>query len=252
MSTLRFRRAKKLSVAVVVTLALSGCTTDAPADPALGSAALDSSVDDMTVLVVGDSLAHALGEGMSAVTDSRNVTIVNAAIGGCGLLLPVQQRMNGKLSLTDEECNAWPTAWPELIETHEPDAVYLTTSFWDAAPQILTQEGDEGTLDDRRFQDRWVENAKRAIGILEARGATVYLDDLNPSQLHEVQRRAVEESSEHHVALLPLYQELCTARSCPSQIDRIRVLDDTGHPSGESRDRLARWILNQMAGDLDQ
>lgn len=205
----------------------------------------------MTVLVVGDSLAKALGDGMSAVVSSRNVTIVNAAIGGCGLLLPVEQRMNGKLSPTEEECNSWPTAWAELIQMHQPDAVYLTTSFWDAASQKLTKGGEEGTLDDPVFQDRWAANAHRAIGILGEGGATVYLDDLNPSQLHGVQQRVIEESEESAAVLLPLHRELCTATACPAQIEGIQVLDDTGHPAGESRDRLARWILNRMADDLN-
>ena len=244
--------AKKLFAVLALVSAMSGCAVTTTAEPGLGSTSLDGDVDDLTVLVVGDSLARALGDGMSAVSTSRNVTVVNAAIGGCGLMLPVEQRMNGKLAPTDEDCNSWPTVWGDLVEQHRPDAVYLTTSFWDAAPQKLTAEGEEGTLDDRAFRDRWVENAKRAISILGDGGATVYLDDLNPDQLHGVQQRVVEESDDPQVVLLPLYREVCTETACPSHVDGVQVLDDTGHPAGESRDRLARWILNEMADDLSR
>lgn len=62
-------------------------------EPGLGDTELNADVRDMTVLVVGDSMAHAMGVGMSDAVEkaaadggeARNVTIVNAAMGGCGL-----------------------------------------------------------------------------------------------------------------------------------------------------------------------
>jgi hypothetical protein len=220
--------------------------------PTLGSASLNPTVKNETVLVVGDSLARALGNGMSAVTGSRQVTIVNAAIGGCGLLLPVKQRLNGAVTPTNPDCNKWPTAWAELVKQYHPDAVYLTTSFWDAADQVIRPGGAVGNLADPSFQERWVKNAARAITTLQADGAHVYLDDLNPTELHGVQKRAVDAANSPKVTLLPLYEQLCSGTNCPAQVNGIQVLDDTGHPAGESRDRLARWLLNEMTADLAQ
>lgn len=243
---------KVLALMIVLALvALSGCSqggvSGAGNSPQLGDVALSSGTKGLTVLVVGDSLARALGEGMSAVSEGQHVRIVNAAIGGCGLLLPVEQRVEGELKPTDPQCNAWPDKWPALVKKYDPDAIYLTTSFWDTAQQMIEPNGKEGTLADPEFQDRWLTNATRAIKILSADGATVYFDDLNEPGLHGVQGRAVRESTSAH--LLPLYAQMCADAGCPPRIGGIQVLDDTGHPAGESRDRLARWILNSISKD---
>lgn len=244
---------------VLVVMGLSGCSKQGGESgagslpqnqPQLGDVELNTATKGLTVLVVGDSLARALGEGMSAVTDGHDVRIVNAAIGGCGLLLPVEQSVEGKMKPTDPHCNAWPEKWPDLVKKYHPDAVYLTTSFWDGAQQMIKKKGDAGTLADPKFQDRWVKNATGAVKLLSAGGATVYFDDLNEPGLHDVQGRAVDENGS--ARLLPLYAQMCTSASCPPIIDGIDVLDDTGHPAGESRVRLARWILNSIAEDLDR
>jgi len=64
--------------------------------------------------------------------------------------------------------------------------------------------------------------------------------------MHTVQERTVEEIASAQVTLLPLREQMCDSTECPASIDGIQVLDDTGHPAGQSRDRLARWILNRM------
>lgn len=216
--------------------------------PGLGDAALGPQTNDFVVLVVGDSLARSIGEGMADVAPANNIKIINAAIGGCGLLLPLEQRVNGKMGATDPKCNEWPVKWPELVAEYHPDAVYLSTSFWDAATQVIDSGGDAGTLADIAFQDRWVENATLAIDSLTADGARVFLDDMNSDGLHGVQQAAVAQIGPEKAAILPLAGQICDVSGCPQFIKGVRVMDDTGHPAeGESRDRLARWMLNQMA-----
>ncbi|MGL3151570.1 SGNH hydrolase domain-containing protein [Microbacterium sp. A82] len=243
------------ATALLGIMCLSGCSTQISSggtgtfEPQLGNVALDDHVRDATVLVVGDSLAHALGEGMAAVVaagEPRNVTIVNAAIGGCGILLPEQQQVGGVMAPTNPECNTWQTRWPELVQEYQPDYVYFTTSFWDVAQQIL-EEGDVATsIADEDVQQRWIDNASEAIDTLSAGGAHVFLDDINSDAMYGVQSRTAEANTSVAVTLLSLRGQICTENGCPPSIDGIQVFDDTGHPAGESRDRLARWILNQM------
>jgi hypothetical protein len=247
--------------AVAIGLVLSGCAVSpasAPAGsaspspaftgPQLGAADLTADVKDITVLVVGDSLARAFGSGMSEVSGDRNVTIVNAAIGGCGIMLP-SKMVSGDNLVGAENCNTWPAEWPKLVEEYKPEAVYLTTAFWETAPQIIDDSEDPKTFDDDDFRARYQQNVDDAIRILTAGGATVFTDNINQGGMHNQQVEAVERnrSAGLGVELINLYGEMCSDSECPEFVDGIQVLDETGHPAGESRDRLARFILNEMA-----
>lgn len=236
-----------------VALGLTGCSAGAGETdsnlPPLGDVTLNEDVRDGTVLVVGDSLAYALGQGMADVVaagEARNLTVVNAAIGGCGILLPLEQEIGGTLGPTNPECNEWPTRWAELVQEYQPDYVYLTTSFWDVAPQVFAPGTEAITIDSPEVQDRYVANALEAGAVLTSGGAHLFLDDLNSDEMHEVQSRTVTQASSDSISLLSIRSQVCTLEGCPPTVDGIQVLDDTGHPAGESRDRLARWILNSM------
>lgn len=222
-------------------------------EPGLGDGELDPSVKDVTVLVVGDSMAHSMGTGMAnavaeaaeAEGEPRNVTVVNAAMGGCGLMQPVMQPVDGKMQPTYEECNKWPETWASLVDEYNPDAVFLMSSFWDVAPQILEEGGEEVTIADPEVQEHWLAQADKAIAILSANGATVYLENGNSDGMHDVQARAAEANPQTTV-LLNYRGEVCSDTECPAVIDGVKVLDDTGHPAGESQLRLGTWLLNQM------
>src|SRR3954453_21534699 len=66
-------------------------------DLQLGDATLAPEVRGVTLLVVGDSWARNLGVGVADADRDRRNVIVNAGVGGCGLLQPVQIRAKGKL-----------------------------------------------------------------------------------------------------------------------------------------------------------
>lgn len=233
--------------------------TTETSDPQLGDAELDPTVRDITVLVVGDSLAHSMGEGMSqAVSEAadsegapRDVTIVNAAMGGCGLLQPLEQPVDDVMKPTEPTCNDYPTTWAGAVEEYNPDVIYLTTSFWDAfARFIFEEDGPEVTIADPAVQERYVDKATEAIALLSANGATVYMDNVNSDIMGDVQQKSVDANSQNAV-LLNLRGEMCSETECPAVIDGITVLDDTGHPSGESQLRLSSWLLNQLAAGSD-
>ncbi|GAA3875795.1 hypothetical protein GCM10022381_18110 [Leifsonia kafniensis] len=239
-------------------ITLAGCSAPegahTPQAPQLGTASLDPGVKDMTVLVVGDSLARAFGSGMSEVVSDRNVTVVNAAIGGCGIMLPSQQMVNNVL--TDAtECNQWPTEWPALLEQYQPDVVYLTTAFWDAAKQMIDDSGEPKNFEDAAFRLRYAQNVDQVLSILTSTGATVYMDNMAHDTNYEAQVDAVTRNADAGltVKLIDVYGQMCVSTGdCPWLINGIKVLDETGHPAGESRDRLARFILNQMKAGLTE
>lgn len=261
-------RIRQLGVAGVVTVLACGCapqhaeknaTTHAEAVPGsagephygaavppLGSPSLSPAVTGKTVLVVGDSWSASIGRGMSEVAASHN-TVVNAGLGGCGILLPVGEE-------TPEACRKWPTQWPSYLEKYKPDATLLTVGFWDVTPQRLA--GDEKPRDlaspthEQAFRDR----LNQAVSLLTRRNTPLYLMTSqqvgNPKYRSSalVMNRVLREASAKHpgVRLLDLRGQLCNDDGCPKLLAGTQVYDPTDHPTKPARARLANWALNAM------
>ncbi|MFF4354632.1 SGNH hydrolase domain-containing protein [Streptomyces sp. NPDC001530] len=199
-----------------------------------------------TVLVVGDSWSASIGLGMSEVGAAHN-TVVNAGLGGCGILLPVGKE-------TPQTCRTWPTQWPSYLEKYKPDATLLTVGFWDVIPQRLA--GDEEALDltspthETAFRDR----LNQAISILTSRNTPLYLMTSqqvgNPKYRSSalVMNRVLREASARHpgVRLLDLRGQLCNDDGCPQVLAGTQVYDPTDHPTKPARARLANWALNAL------
>jgi hypothetical protein len=217
--------------------------------PMLGVDQVDADAHGMTTLVVGDSMARSLGTGMAEATGSQN-KVVNAAQGGCGIMLSSRQVMNNKEIETPTHCNSWPSEWPKLVKQYKPDAVLLTTSFWDSAEQVVDGTGKLRTMKDPVFRARYDANMDKAIKLLSNSGAKVFIDNLNPPGMLKAQNAAVERNSNRGARSIDLYNQMCSNDSCPPVIDGIKVLDETGHPTPESRKRLGAWILNKMHAEL--
>ncbi|MFJ8795625.1 hypothetical protein [Streptomyces sp. NPDC102462] len=88
------------------------------APPPVGDAQLSPAVKGKSVLVVGDSWARYFGDGMTKIASDKNV-IVNAGLGGCGIMLP-DTVQGGKKS--QSICLKWPQEWPKYMKQYKPDA----------------------------------------------------------------------------------------------------------------------------------
>src|SRR2546422_917743 len=111
----RIIRSTKAGVLAAVLGAVAGCghvSGGAPAlknaagaiAPPLGTAKLSPEVKGLTVLVVGDSWARNLGVGMANVGKADGNTVVNAAQGGCGIMLPTKDATGGRMVPTRPAC----------------------------------------------------------------------------------------------------------------------------------------------------
>ncbi|WP_370270016.1 SGNH hydrolase domain-containing protein [Streptomyces sp. V4I8] len=219
--------------------------------PPVGDAELSPAVRGKKVLVVGDSWAERLGEGMVKVASSGNV-IVNAGVGGCGIMLP--DLVDGERVRSD--CLEWPQKWPEYIAKYRPDAVLLRTTTWDLHPQSFDGAGVQLTIEHPGFRRRFEKNMGKAIDILAKNGTPVYLttDKLQEEgiwrsssiEMNKVIKEVSQKYKSRGVHILDLAEQLCNRDDCPSVIDGRRLYDETSHPVGWSRDRLATWILNSM------
>lgn len=226
---------------------------------ALGNASLASRVRGLTLLVVGDSWARNLGVGMADADRDRRNVVVNAGVGGCGLMQPVQIRARGRLVAAPPACNTWPERWRDLMVKYRPSAVLLEVGYWDGQDsQRLSGQKDVSSITDPAFRRRFDGQIDRAMRILGSGGARVYVPTVidndgatraNSDAMNTAVRAAVRRNSQ--ARLLDLHGQMCNpAKICPADIAGIRVYDETGHPSGPARIRLGAWILNSVYTDL--
>jgi len=226
--------------------ALAGEPHYGAAVPSLGSPSLSRAVNGKTVLVVGDSWSASIGLGMSEVGSSHN-TIVNAGLGGCGILMPVGEE-------TPEECRKWPAQWPSYTEKYKPDATLLTVGFWDVTRQRLAGEKEPRDLTAPAHEQAFRNRLDQAISMLTSRNTPLYLMTSqqvgNPKYRSSalVMNRVLRDASAKHpgVRLLDLRGQLCNDDGCPKVLAGTQVYDPTAHPTKPARARLANWALNAM------
>ena len=225
----------------------------------LGDTALAPDVQGVRLLVVGDSWARNLGVGMADADRDRRNVVINAGEPGCGLMQPVRIRRQGRMVAAPALCNRWPERWRDLVTRYHPTAVLLEVGYWDGQDsQELPGYSGVRSITDPVFRRRFDAHIDRAIGILGAGGAKVYLPTVvdnsdasraNSDALNAAVRAAVRRNP--RARLLDLHGQLCTAaKVCPREAAGVQVYDDTGHPSGAAHDRLGAWILNSIHADL--
>lgn len=235
--------------------------------PALGDRDLGPAVRDLSVLVVGDSWGAALSLGMEAVArqhEDRKVTVIKAARGGCGIVQPTRIAVAGGL-VPRLQCNKWPELWRGLVDRFHPDAVLLETGYFDAnIRQVLPGRDHAASIADPGFRARFDRQIDRAIRVLSAGGARVFLTTVSSppkpfwnrvnggwaAAMNDALLAAARRNPA--VRVLDLRGQMCTApdRDCPTRISGISVYDQTLHPSKIARQRLGAWILDSIYADL--
>ncbi|MFJ2739731.1 SGNH hydrolase domain-containing protein [Streptomyces sp. NPDC087440] len=216
--------------------------------PPFGQQTLDPAVRGKKILVVGDSWAASIGTGMAAVASRAN-TVVNAGLGGCGI-------MQAATPGASPECRDWQENWARYVAEHRPDAVLLMTAQWDLAPQRIDDSPRLRDAVDPLYRKLFADNLAHGTRILSAGGARVFLMNskatANPTYrdralvLNEAIYAAAARQARFGGGLLDLRAQLCNDDGCPPGTDGKPVYDETGHPAPAVRDRLATWALNTM------
>ncbi|MGH3376056.1 MAG: hypothetical protein ACRDP6_15065 [Actinoallomurus sp.] len=196
----------------------------------LGDTSLAPRVRGLTLLVVGDSWARNLGVGMASADRDRRNVVVNAGVGGCGLMVK-----------------------------YHPSAVLLEVGYWDGQDsQRLSGQKDVGSITDPVFRRRFDQQIDRAVRVLGSGGTRVYVPTVidndgatraNSDAMNTAVHAAVRRNPQ--ARLLDLHGQMCgPAKICPAEIAGVPVYDETGHPSGPAGVRLGAWILNSVYADL--
>lgn len=199
-----------------------------------------------TIMVVGDSWAANLAQGMSAVT-AGHTTVVNAGLGGCGIRLPEGDDVPTR-------CRAWLKDWPSYLKKYQPDATVLMVGYWDVEPQRMKAKEEPKDLTSALHRAVFAANLDHAVDLLTASGKTVYLmtsplimnSPLRDSawMMNQVLREADQKRDD--VKLLDIVGQLCNKTTCPNAIRGISVYDPTRHLAHPVRDRIATWALNTV------
>ena len=171
-----------ISVAVVVT-ALVLATLPAPAPAAPVHQALFAlprtppaglvKGQDVRTLLLGDSMALTLGEGLRKDADRWGVSLDNQGKIGCDLDPDSTVNIEGSITRAAQGCLNWPQTWRRLIDRLNPDVVAVELGRWEVADRIIdgkwTQIGQPAW--DRVYSAELAE----AIRVLSSKGAHVVL-----------------------------------------------------------------------------
>jgi peptidoglycan/LPS O-acetylase OafA/YrhL len=125
------------------------------------------------VLVVGDSVAFTMGQGLARVEREWNLSVWNNSRLGCGVLRADAVRVKEDWIEQEGSCDDWPVRWRSYVETFQPDVVVLLAGAWDLYDRRYA--GEElafGTPEADAFVLRELDTA---VDVLSSRGAAVFL-----------------------------------------------------------------------------
>jgi peptidoglycan/LPS O-acetylase OafA/YrhL len=197
------------------------------------------------VMVVGDSVASSLADGMKHY-HSPHVQVLNRAIIACSFVdYPARRDARGQIIPKHSCTNSWPTD----VTNYRPDLVVIQFSG-DWSRDKMAPCG-------RAYDHQYRARLQRAVTVLGARGATIAIvTSTYPTLIApvppEVIRKRVDcvntinrAVAENHAALIDLNGYLC-----PKGVCRLRDHGELLRPDGLHFARLAgrtvgQWVLAQ-------
>jgi peptidoglycan/LPS O-acetylase OafA/YrhL len=174
-----------ISVAIVVT-AIVLATLPAPA-PAPSAAAVRKGLftvprippaglvdgQEVRTLLLGDSLALTLGEGLRVDADRWGVSLDNQGKIGCDLDPDSIVNIEGSITKAAQGCVNWPQTWRGLIDRLNPDVVAVLLGRWEVSDRII--DGKWTEIGQPAWDRVYAAELAEAIRILSSKGAHVVI-----------------------------------------------------------------------------
>lgn len=213
----------------------------------------------MSVLVVGDSVAEALGERLRFVQAESRAAVVDRGIGDCSLMenvLPTR-------SLTNEphhggNCGA---AWEGDVAELHPDVTLIVLGGGFFAPVRI---GETWQLPcERGWHDAYARELTRKLESLRALGGLRVVmrvpypvgtwDSLPVHARVECFNRTLDDAvaASPGAVTLDLASELCAGGTCRLESEGAPVRPDGMHFQGAGANATARWVLAQLRERVD-
>jgi peptidoglycan/LPS O-acetylase OafA/YrhL len=175
-----------VSVAVVVT-AIVLATLPAPSPAAPSAAAVRNRLftvprtrpadlvdgQDVRTLLLGDSMALTLGEGLRIAANKWGVSLDNQGKVGCDLDPDSTVNIEGSITKAAQGCVNWPQTWQRLIDRLNPDVVEVELGRWEVSDRII--DGKWTEIGQPAWDRVYSAELAEAIGILSSKGAHVVI-----------------------------------------------------------------------------
>jgi lysophospholipase L1-like esterase len=217
------------------------------------------------VLVVGDSIALSLAEGIRPELARNGMSVRDEGFLGCGIISGGKVWTAGRTPTIRSDCAQWPQRWGRAIEEFDPDVAVVLVGAWDAF--------------DREIDGRWIPfdtpesdallraDLESAVELLWSGGARVVLLTAPYYEYRysvikpDVSRSAfVPERVDHfnelledlaaddeRITLVDLNHFLSPDGNIHATIDGIAIQGDGVHFSLEGGQYVARWLQPKLA-----
>lgn len=210
------------------------------------------------VLLVGDSGAALLAEGMQVAADELGVELVPGGTIGCGIARAGDgvSTPDGSFIADPPDCDAWPERWGQLLTETDPDAAILFLAWGgigDRQVEGAARHPCDPTFD--AYYRSEVDAALEVLGDIPVYVATTpYVAtardfDDRVDCLNAVYRAAAED---HPAArLLDLAEWTCPAGECREEHDGTVLRPDGVHFEGDGGIHAGRWLLDRVLETLE-
>ena len=218
------------------------------------------------VLVLGDSIAMTLGEGLSVHSvGAYGVSVADDATLGCDLDPQLEVLTQGQPGPATPGCDDWRGLWPFLVARARPQVVALGLGRWEVSDHLL--DGQWIHIGEPAWDDHLTAELQSAITIFRAFGARVvlftmpYVDptDRQPDGLpwsensparvqdyNELVRQVASEDPQE-VSVLDLNRMLSPGGVYTATLDGMDVRYDGIHISPTGGELLQSQILPPIA-----
>jgi peptidoglycan/LPS O-acetylase OafA/YrhL len=129
--------------------------------------------DQVRALLLGDSMALTLGEGLKVQAARWGVTVDNQGVVGCDLDPDSTVNIEGSITKSAQGCADWPTKWRQMIDRLDPDVVALELGRWEVSDRII--DGRWTQIGQPAWDHVYAAELAQAIRILSSKGAHVVI-----------------------------------------------------------------------------
>ncbi len=219
------------------------------------------------LLIVGDSIALTLGEGLSVSSQpSYGVTVEDRATLGCDLDPQLEIRNEGVTTSNVQGCSEWRGLWPFLVARLRPQVVALGLGRWEVTDHLL--DGQWVHIGEPVWDQHLTADLEQAIAVLHSFGARVVLltmpyidpsqhqadgqpyDEDTPARAQEYNAlvRQVARHEPRVVSVVDLNHLLAPGGAYAAAVDGVVVRSSDGiHISPAGGELLQSEILPQIA-----
>jgi hypothetical protein len=217
------------------------------------------------LLILGDSIAMTLGEGLSVDSaPAYGVSVVDDATLGCDLDPQLEVMTQGMPGPATPGCDDWRGLWPFLVASERPQVVALGLGRWEVTDHLL--DGQWMHIGEPAWDQHLTADLQAAIAIFHTFGAKVvlftmpYVDptDRQPdglpwsensparTQAYNALVQQVANDDPQEVRVIDLNRMLSPDGVYTASLDGLNVRYDGIHISPAGGQLLQREILPQI------